>query len=192
MYNKAKEMLQKARQPKQGDSKTILERWHKDDYYHKSLSDIGWTEEQILQYDKIALEDHSETATPKERARNEKNWVLSLNEEGVQGPMNQRPDFVESKREFKRLHDEHVKETLEGTTPIHPIQRTRQRRDQQCEGLEEYDYQVHPRTEWRSYPSKSQGNLRHPTSSSSSTQWEQYHDWSKSWNSWRFSSWTEQ
>ena len=46
MYNKAQEMLQKARQPKHGDSKTILERWHKDDDYHKSLSDIGWTEEQ--------------------------------------------------------------------------------------------------------------------------------------------------
>ena len=30
--------------------KTILERWHHDDKYRKSLSDIGWTEEQIIQY----------------------------------------------------------------------------------------------------------------------------------------------
>ena len=107
-----------------------MERGHKDDKYRKSLSDFGWIEEQLIQYDELALEDHSKIATPKERTRNEKNWVLSLNKEGVQGPLNQRPDFVEAKRELKRLHDE----------------RTRQRRNQQFEGLEEYDYQVG----WRS------------------------------------------
>ena len=152
------------------------------------------TEEQIIQYDELALEDHSYIATKEERTRNEKSWVLKLNKEGVQGPMNQRPHFVEAKREMKKLHDEHVKETSEGNTPIHPIQRSRQRRNQQFEGLGEYDYQVDPQTGWRSCLSKSQGNLRHPTSSSSSTQWEQHDDWksNKSWNSWRSSSWTEQ
>ena len=59
---------------------------------------------------------------------------------------------------LKRLHDEYVKETSEGNTPIHPTQRTRQRRDQQFEGLEEYDYQVDPQTGWRTYPSRSRGN----------------------------------
>ena len=133
-------------------------------------------------------------ATREERTRNEKNRVLSLNKEGVPGPLNQRPDFVGATRELKRLHDEHVKETTEGNTPIHPTQRTRQRSKQRFEGLEEYNCQIDPRTGWRSYPSKSQGNLRHPTSSSSSTQWEQHDAWKsiKSWNSWRSSSWTEQ
>ena len=42
-----------------------------------------------------------EIATPKERARNEKNWVLSLNDEGVQGPMSQRPEFSEAKKNSK-------------------------------------------------------------------------------------------
>ena len=56
-----------------------------------------------------------------------------------------------------------MKETSEGNTPIHHIQRTRQRRNQQCEGLEECNYQVDPQTGWRAYPSNSQGNLRHPT-----------------------------
>ena len=37
MYYTAKEMLHKARQPKHGGHKTILERWHKDDKYRKSL-----------------------------------------------------------------------------------------------------------------------------------------------------------
>ena len=63
MYYKAKEMLQKARQPKHGGYRTILERWHNDDKYRKSLSAIGWTEEQIVQYDELALEDHSKNAT---------------------------------------------------------------------------------------------------------------------------------
>ena len=44
MCDRAKEMLQKARQPKHGGYKTILEKWHKDDKYRKSLSDIGWIE----------------------------------------------------------------------------------------------------------------------------------------------------
>ena len=51
--------------------------------------------------------------------------------------MNQRPDFAEAKQKIKRLHDEYVKETSVGNTPIHPTQRTRQRRDQQFEGPEE-------------------------------------------------------
>ena len=68
MNNKAKEMLQKARQPKHGGYKTMLERWRKDDKYRKSLSAVGWTEEQIIQYDELALEDHSFFA-----AREEKN-----------------------------------------------------------------------------------------------------------------------
>ena len=71
------------------------------------------------------------------RDRNEKKWVLSLNKEGVQGPLHQRPGLVKAKRELKRLHDEHVMETSEGNTPVHPIQRSRQRRNQQFEGLEE-------------------------------------------------------
>ena len=72
MYYKTKEMLQKARQPKHGGYKTILERWHNDDQYSKSLSEFGWTEEQIVQYDELALEDHSYIATRGKRDRNEK------------------------------------------------------------------------------------------------------------------------
>ena len=146
-----------------------------------SMTNLHWTTNPTLQQQR-------------KRTRNEKTWAISLSKEGVQGPLNQRPDFVEAKREIKRLHDEHVKETSEVNKPINPIQRSRQRRNQQFEGLEEYDYQVDPRTGWRSFPSKSQGNLRHPTFSSSSIHREQQDDWksNKSWNSWRSSSWTEQ
>ena len=118
MCYKAKEMLQKAHQRKHGGYKTILVRWHNDDKYRESLSKNVWTEEQIIQYDELALEDHSQIATREERTRTEKIWVLSLNKEGAQGSMNQRLDFVEARRETKGLH-EHVKETSEGNTPTH-------------------------------------------------------------------------
>ena len=43
---------------------------------------IGWNEDTVQAHDKIALEDHSYTATREERSRNEKSWKLSLNAEG--------------------------------------------------------------------------------------------------------------
>ena len=115
-------MLQKAHQAKHGGHQSILDRWHKDNDYRKSLSEIGRTEEHSIQYDKLALETTPTFQHQKERARNEKNWVLSLNKEGVQGPMNQSLDFPEAKQKQKRLHDEHVKETSEENSPIHPTQ----------------------------------------------------------------------
>ena len=87
MYFKAHELLKKARKHKSGGYKNILDRWHNDDKYRKSLSDIGWTEERINQYDEIALEDHSYIATRQEGSRNEKSWKLALNAEGKQGPI---------------------------------------------------------------------------------------------------------
>ena len=58
MYFKAHDMLRKARSNKNGNCKTILERWYKDDKFRKYLSDIEWAEEEIKQYDALALEDH--------------------------------------------------------------------------------------------------------------------------------------
>ena len=48
MYHKAHDMLRKARKHKSGGYKTILDRWHGDDKFRLSLSDVGWTEEQII------------------------------------------------------------------------------------------------------------------------------------------------
>ena len=60
---------------------------------------------------------------------------------GVQGPLNQRPDFVEA----KRLHDVHVKETSEGNTPIHPIEQDNEETNS-SKDWKTFDYQVDPRT----------------------------------------------
>ena len=102
-YCKAKEMLQTARQPKPGGRSSILERWHDDDEHRKSLSLIEWTEQKRIEHDKIAFEDHSYVATRAERIQNSKHWILKLNQDGAQRPLNQRPDFAQVKRECKRL-----------------------------------------------------------------------------------------
>ena len=92
MYCKAHDIRRKAHKHKNGGYKNILDRWNDDDKCRKSLSDIGWTEERILQYDEIALEDHSYVATQQERGRTEKSWKRSLNAEGIQGKLNQRSE----------------------------------------------------------------------------------------------------
>ena len=74
--------------------RNILDRGNNDDKYRKSLSDMEWTEERTIQYDEIALKDHSCSATRRERRRNGKSWKLSLNAEGIQEPLNQRSDFI--------------------------------------------------------------------------------------------------
>ena len=159
-------MLRKARKHTSGGYKTILERWHDDDKYRKSLSDIGWTEEQIIQCGAIALEGHSYVATLQE-SRNGKSLNISLNSEGTQGPLNQRSDSIEAKQTCKRLCDEHTAITGDGNKPIPPAQQVRQRLAQQFVGLEEYDYRLEPRTGWRFYPSF------RTTHSSSSSHWQQ-------------------
>ena len=143
--------------------------------------------EQIIQYDEIALEDHSYIATRLERSRNENSWKLSLNAEGIQGPLNQRSDFKQAKQTCKRLYQEHTAITGDGNKPIPPKQQVRQSRDQQFEGLEEYDYRLGPRTGWRFYPSS------RTTHSSSSSHWQKSSDWksNRSWDSWQSSFWTE-
>ena len=187
VFCKAHDMLRKARKHKSGGYKSTLDRWHDDDKYRNSLSDIGWTEEQIIQHDAIALEDHSYVATWQERSR-KKSWNISFNAEGFQGPLNQRSDFIEAKQKCKRLYDEHTAITGDVNKPIPLGQQVRQRLDQQFEGLEECDYRLEPRTGWRYYPSSK------TTHSSSSSHWQPSSDWKStwSWDSCQTSCWTEQ
>ena len=113
---------------------------------------------------------------------------MFLNAEGIQGPLNQRSDFMEAKLKCKRLYDEHTAITGDGNKPIPLAQQVRQRLDQQFEGLEEYDYRFEPRAGWRLYPSSK------TTHSSSSAHWQQSSDWesNRSWDSWQTSFSTEQ
>ena len=78
MYHKARDMFRKHKLPKNGSCETILERWHTDAVYQKSVFDEGWTEEKISQYDELALEDHSYEATPAESGRWQRNGTIVL------------------------------------------------------------------------------------------------------------------
>ena len=132
MYYKAREMLKKARKHKNGGYRNILDRWNNDDKHHKSWSDIGWTEERIVtnRIGRPLLHCN------KRRSRNETSRKLSMNAEGIQGPLNQRSDFREAKQTCKRLHHEYTAITGSGNKPFSPGRQVRQRLDQQFEGLE--------------------------------------------------------
>ena len=80
--------------------------------------------------DRIALEKHFYVATKAERIQNSKHWILTLNKEGPELPLNQRPDFAQAKRECKRLHGEHLARTQEEYRTIPRCQQVRQRKGQ--------------------------------------------------------------
>ena len=157
-------MLQNTRQHKQEGFKTIHERWHKDDKYQKFFVTHWLSEAQIIEHDKVALEDHSYVVTKPERIQNTKHWVLRLNQDGAPQPLNQRLDFAHSKRECKIMHDEHVKKTQQEFKPIPRDQQSRQRWGQAFEGIDEHDNRVDSRAGWRFCSSESKGKLSHSSS----------------------------
>ena len=109
------------------DIHSILARWHNDYEYRNSLSLIGWTEQDILNaYDRIALGNHSYVATRAERIRNSEHWILKLNQDGAQQPLNQRHHFAQAKRECKRLHDEYMTRTQQENRTIPRSQQVKQ------------------------------------------------------------------
>ena len=99
------------------------------------------------------------------------NWILTANSEGgTQLPTNQRPDFVQAKRESTQQEYRDVPRSLQMI----------KRKGQQFEGNEEYDHAVDPETGWRFYQG-SRGNLQTTssvsranlqTASSSSSTWD--------------------
>ena len=89
---------------------------------------------------------------------------LFLNTRGEEDRIRQRPDFRKAKHAHRRLYKEHVESTGQGNTSIHPAHQRRKSSQQQFEH-EEYASTVHPRTGWR-YNILQQVRL-HPRSGSS-------------------------
>ena len=133
MYHQARQMLKRARQKKHGRHPTIISRWYADEEYTKSLAAHNIGELQIMLFERIALEKHHCTATKAEIIQNTKHWVLYLNPDGPQKPLNQRPEFTRAIKECKRLQDAHLARTQQSYRPIHPSQQVRQRKEQQFE-----------------------------------------------------------
>ena len=130
---------------------TILSWWYASDEYRKSLSAIGWKEHHIMLYDRIAVEKRIFVASRAERIQKSKHWILTQDAGGPQQPLNQRPDFAQAKRECKRLHDEYMARTRQEYRTIPRSQQVRQRKGQQFQGNEEYDYAVDQKKGWRIY-----------------------------------------
>ena len=171
MYHKARDMLRKPNFQRMVSAKPILKDGKRTQNIPRICSEPGWTEEQIRQYDALALEDlHLQKGDDGRRT-----GTLFLNKEGKQGPMRQRPDFREAKQAHRQQYKEHAESTGERINSIHPAHQARQNYRQHFKGSEEYNYTVHPRTGLKYYLS---------TSSSSSSQWQQHDDWksSQSWD----------
>ena len=58
MYHEARDTLRKAKIANNCNWQTVLERRYKDAQHRANLSEHGWTEEPIRQYDADASEDH--------------------------------------------------------------------------------------------------------------------------------------
>ena len=144
-------MLKKARQKKHGNHTTILSQWYASESYRDSLSEIGRKEKDMMLFDRIALEKHVYVATKAQRIQNSKHWILTLNAEGPQQPLNQPPDFAQAKRECKRLHDEHLARTQLDYRTIPRSDQVRQGEEKQFDGTEEFDNAIVPKTDWRFY-----------------------------------------
>ena len=98
MYYQARQMLMMARQGKHGRHPTILTRRNAQKSHRNSLYAIGWREHHIMLYDRIAVEKHIHIAIRAKRIQNSRHWILTINAEGPQQPLNQRPDFAQAKK----------------------------------------------------------------------------------------------
>ena len=103
-------------------------------------------------YDRISVEKHIYITTGSERLQNSKHWILTINAEGgTQQSLINDPTLL--KREENA--NECMTSTWQGTQEVYRAitcsQQIRQRKGQQFEGNEEYDYAVDPKTGWRFY-----------------------------------------
>ena len=112
--------------------------------------------------------------------------ILKLNQDGPQQPLNQRPDFAQAKRECQRLHDEFWARTQQENRTIPRRQQVTQGKEQQFEGIEEYDYAVDPRTGWI-YLNQRGETCRLRRHRSRPQKWERNNWTTRSWNSWHSS-----
>ena len=87
MYHKARNMLRKARLPKNGQCQTILERWYMDTKISRICLNMDGQKNKSdntthLLWKTFPMELHLQKGDD-----GEKNWHIVLNEEGKQGPM---------------------------------------------------------------------------------------------------------
>ena len=172
-------VLQSTRNAEESPEETI--QIHSGKVFCKSLSDIGWNEEGKMQYDKIALEDHSYTATTEERSRNENSWTHSLHAEGAQGPLNQRGDLRMQNRHAKDCTMSFQQSPEVETNPSLQSNKSDKGAINSLKAMKNYVFRLDASTGWRYYPSSTT-----PSLSSSSSRWQPSNDL---WSTWNWESW---
>ena len=81
----------------------------------------------MMLYDSIAVEKHIHTASRAERIQNSEHWILTIIADGrTEQSLNERPGFAQTKRDCKRLQDEHLARTEEDYRAIPRSETTRQ------------------------------------------------------------------
>ena len=100
----------------------IHDRFQWDSVFRDSQLKIGWTEEECIEMDKLAQEDHSYCPSYEEYERKKKNWFFSLNKSGRNAPMKLRSDFRTAVTITNRLHQESGEERPE-PIPFYQYQR---------------------------------------------------------------------
>ena len=112
-----------------------------------------------------------------ERNRNSEHWILKLNQDGAQQPLNQRPDFATRRTYGKEPAGKknHSSKPTSKTKKRKSVRRNWRRRlcSRSLHGLE--------------VPWQAQRNLSPSSPSSSSTKWERNNWTTRSWNSWHSS-----
>ena len=84
-----------------------------------------WKESDILLFDRIASEIRNTLRQELRRIRHSEHWILKLNQDGPQQPLNQRPDDAQAKRKCKMLHDECLARTQQEYRTIPRSQQVR-------------------------------------------------------------------
>ena len=72
----------------------IHDRFLRDPVFRESHLSIGWSEQKCKEWDELAKEDHTNKLTPEERRRYKRQWYLTLNKAGKNGPMKLRSQNI--------------------------------------------------------------------------------------------------
>ena len=98
-------------------SKIFTIAFSEDQVYCESHFLIGWTEQQCIEMDEFAKQDHTYRLSKEEFKRYQGHWYLTLNKSGKNALMRLRPDFPAAVSLKNRLHRESGEEIAEPISP---------------------------------------------------------------------------
>ena len=102
----------------QGEHLTgIHDRFLRDQVCRESQLAIGWSEQQCIEMDELAKQNHTYHLSTEEFKRYQGQWYLTLNKSGENAPVRIRPDFRAAVSLKNRLHRESGEQVAEPVSP---------------------------------------------------------------------------